>query len=42
VPDVLDLLDEEVDGLGGPVGTAAGGVKGEDLGLPRPDGAGKP
>jgi hypothetical protein len=34
VPDALDLLDQQVDGLGGPVGAAIGGVEGEDLGLP--------
>jgi hypothetical protein len=42
VPDPLDLLDQQVDRLGGSVGTAIGGVKGEDLGLPRLDGAGQP
>ena len=42
VPDPLDLLDQQVQCLGGPVGAAIGGVEGEDLGLPRSDGAGKP
>ena len=42
VPDPLDLLDQQVDSLGGPVGAAAGGMPGEDLGLPDPDGTGKP
>ena len=42
VPDPLDLLDEQVHGLGGPVGTALGRVEGEDLGFPGPDSAGKP
>jgi len=42
VADALDLPGEQVDGLGGPVGAAAGGVEGEELGLPRPDRAGKP
>jgi len=36
VPDALDLLDEQVDRLGGPLEPASGGVEGEDLGLPRP------
>jgi hypothetical protein len=39
VPDPLHLLDQQVHGLGGPVGTAACGMEGEDLGLPDPDGA---
>src|SRR5512133_3427810 len=37
----LDLLDEQVDGLGGAVGAPACGVEGEDLGFPGPDGAGQ-
>jgi hypothetical protein len=39
--DALDLLDEQVHGLGRAVGAAAGGVEGQDFGLPRPDGTGK-
>jgi hypothetical protein len=35
VPDPLDLLDQQVDGLSGPIGAAIGGVEGEDLDLPR-------
>ena len=42
VPDPLHFLDEQVDRLGGPVGTAAGGMSSQDLGLPGPDGAGQP
>src|SRR6266498_6065030 len=42
VPDALDLLDQQVDGLGGAVGAAAGGMPGQDLGLPRPDRSGQP
>jgi hypothetical protein len=42
VPDRLDLSDEQVHGLGGPVGTVMGGVKGEELGLPGPHGASQP
>src|SRR6266567_2306667 len=41
VPDPLDLLDQQVHGLGRAVGAAAGGVEGEDFSLPRPDGTGK-
>jgi hypothetical protein len=37
----LDLLDKQVQRLGGPIGAAAGGMEGEDLGLLGPDGAGK-
>jgi hypothetical protein len=42
VLDTLDLLDQQVDGLGGSVGAAVGGVEAEDLDLPRLDGPGKP
>jgi hypothetical protein len=42
VADPLDLLDQQVDRLGGPVGAAIGGVEGEDLELPGLDGPGKP
>jgi hypothetical protein len=41
VPDTLDLLDEQVDGLGGAVGAAPGRVEGQDFGLPGPDRAGQ-
>ena len=37
----LDLLDQQVQGPSGPVGAAAGGVEGKDLGLPCPDRAGQ-
>jgi hypothetical protein len=39
--DPLDLLDQQVHGLGRAVGAAAGGVEGQDFGLPGPDGTGK-
>jgi hypothetical protein len=39
VPDPLHLLDEQVDGLGGSIGAAVGGMPSEDLGLPDPYGA---
>jgi hypothetical protein len=38
----LDLLDEQVDGLGGSVGAAIGDMPGQDLGLPGSHGAGQP
>jgi hypothetical protein len=34
VADTFDLLDEQVDGLGGAVGAAAGGMPGKDFDLP--------
>jgi hypothetical protein len=37
--DAPDLLNEQVERLGGPSGTAVGDMPGKDLGLPRPDGA---
>jgi hypothetical protein len=40
VPDPLDLLYQEVHGLGEPVGAAAGRVEGEELGFHAPDGPG--
>jgi hypothetical protein len=42
MPDPLSLLDHQVDGVGGPVGAALDDMEGEDLGLPDPNGAGKP
>jgi len=42
MPDPLDLLDQQVHGFGGSVGAAAGGVEGEDLGLPGSHGASQP
>jgi hypothetical protein len=36
--DPLHLLDQQVDGLGGPVGAAIGGMPSKDLGLPGPYG----
>jgi hypothetical protein len=42
MPDPLDLFDEQVQCLGGPVGAPAGGVEGEDLGLPGSHGADQP
>jgi hypothetical protein len=42
VSDALDLLDEQIHGLGGPVGAALGRMEGEDLGFPGPDRAGQP
>ena len=42
MPDPLDLLDEQIHGLGGPIGTAIGGMEGKDFGLPDPDGASQP
>jgi hypothetical protein len=41
VPDPLHLLDQQVDGLGRPVGAAIGGVEGRGLGLPRVDDPGR-
>jgi hypothetical protein len=41
VADALDLLDQQVHGLGGPVRAAIGGMPGKDLGLSGPHGAGK-
>jgi hypothetical protein len=41
VPEALDLLDEQVDGLGGAVGGAPGDMPGQDLGLLSSYGAGK-
>ena len=41
VADALDLLDQQVHGLGGPARAAIGGMPGKDLGLPGPHGAGK-
>ena len=42
VAEAADLLDEQVDGFGGSVGGAAGGVEGEDLVAPAVDGVRKP
>src|SRR4029450_3737643 len=42
VPGPLDLLDQQVDGLGWSVGKAAGATPGEDLGPPCPAGAAQP
>jgi hypothetical protein len=42
VPDPLHLLDQQVDGLGGPVGTAIGSRPSEDLGLSGSYGASQP
>jgi hypothetical protein len=42
VPDPLHLLDEQVDRLGGPIGTALGGMPGKDLALRRPHSASQP
>jgi hypothetical protein len=41
-PDPLDLLDAQVDGYGGPIGAAIGGVEGQGLGLPSSHGASQP
>jgi hypothetical protein len=42
VADALHLLDQQVDGLDGPVGAAIGGMPGQDLGLPSSHGAYQP
>ena len=42
VADAFDLLDQQVDALGGSVGETAGGVEREDLGFPGEDGLGEP
>jgi hypothetical protein len=42
VPNPFHLLDQQVHGLGGPVGAALGGMPGQDLGLPGPHGASQP
>jgi hypothetical protein len=40
--DPPDLLDEQVDGFGEPIGAAIGGLEGQDLGLPGSHGASQP
>jgi hypothetical protein len=42
VAEAADLLDEQVDGFGGSVGGAVGGVEGEELVAPAVDGASEP
>jgi hypothetical protein len=41
VPDALDLLDQEVDGFGRPVGDPVGVEVGQQLAVPGVDGAGQ-